>query len=102
MPQFDLYKNPRAGQYPLLLDVQTDLLSQLSTRVVVPLAKLEKYPAARLKRLNPTVTTGGIEYVLVVPLLAAIPKVALGKSIGSLATSRTEIIAALDLLLTGT
>ncbi|HYU15126.1 MAG TPA: CcdB family protein [Candidatus Acidoferrum sp.] len=33
--------------------------------------------------------------------LAAVPKTALGETVGSLASRRTELIAALDLLLTG-
>ncbi len=40
MTQFDVYENANdetAGTVPYLLDVQTDLLDSLSTRVVVPL-----------------------------------------------------------------
>lgn len=42
MPQFDVYRNrnPRSRRsIPYLLDVQSDLLTALSTRVVVPLIK---------------------------------------------------------------
>jgi toxin CcdB len=102
MAQFDVFRNPRVGLYPLLLDVQADLLSQLATRVVVPLAKRDRYPATALARATPTASIAGIEYVLVVPLLASIPKTALGKPVGSLTSRRADIIAALDLLLTGT
>jgi toxin CcdB len=101
MAQFDVFRNLRAGLYPLLLDVQADLLSQLATRVVVPLAKRDRYPAIALARATPVANIAGIEYVLLVPLLAAIPKAALGKTVGSLTSRRAEIIAALDLLLTG-
>lgn len=37
MAQFDLYRSPRAGVYPLVLDVQADLHGRLETRAVVPL-----------------------------------------------------------------
>ena len=40
MPQFTVHRNPNPGSkaaYPLLLDVQSDLLADLGTRVVVPL-----------------------------------------------------------------
>ena len=37
MAQFDVYKNPRGGLYPYVLDVQTDLLTSLATRIVVEL-----------------------------------------------------------------
>jgi toxin CcdB len=41
VPQFDVYRNPDAStrsRFPYLLDIQSDLLDSLSTRVVVPLA----------------------------------------------------------------
>jgi len=44
MAQFDVCTNPNpasAKRIPYLLDVQSDLLSSLATRVVVPLATLE-------------------------------------------------------------
>jgi hypothetical protein len=31
MAQFDVCRNPRRGLFPLLLDVQSDLLSELAT-----------------------------------------------------------------------
>ena len=40
MPQFTAHRNRNAAtraRYPLLLDVQTDLLEDLGTRVVIPL-----------------------------------------------------------------
>ncbi|PTL90906.1 hypothetical protein C6W88_14295 [Halomonas litopenaei] len=39
MPQFDVYANPSAStkrMYPYLLDIQSDTLSELATRIVVP------------------------------------------------------------------
>ena len=41
MPQFAVYKNRNEatrGRFPLLLDVQSDLLEPLKTRIVVPLS----------------------------------------------------------------
>jgi hypothetical protein len=34
MPQFDVHKDRKGKLYPLLLDVQADLLSHLDTRTV--------------------------------------------------------------------
>ena len=101
MPQFDIYRNPRKRRYPVLLDVQDDLLSQLSTRVVVPLMTLERYGARPITRLNPTATIDGTEYVAVFQELAAIPASVLGKPIGSLADQRFDFVTAIDLLFTG-
>jgi len=44
MPQFSLYRNRNPAsraRFPLLLDIQSDLLEPLATRVVVPLAPAE-------------------------------------------------------------
>lgn len=101
MAQFDLYKNPRRGDYPFLLDVQAEELSQLSTRVVVPLMTIKRYGARPITHLNPTARIRNLEYVLVFQELAAIPAAVLDKPVGSLAERRYELIAAVDLLFTG-
>ena len=100
MAQFDLYKNPRASKtYPLVVDVQAELFAQLESRVVVPLSPRDRYPAPVLARAMPLVSVDGEDYALVVPAMAAIARNTLGKPVGSLARHRTDILAALDLLL---
>jgi toxin CcdB len=101
MGQFDVHEHARGGRYSLLLDVQSELLSSLATRVVVPLAMAKGFGAKPISRLNPTLKHGGVEYLIVVQELAAVPKSALGRRVMSLAERRADIIAALDLLLTG-
>jgi toxin CcdB len=68
----------------------------------VPLAPRRKYGATPIKRLNPIVSVRGVEYIAVVQELAAIPTRELGEVHGSLLAQRNELIAALDLLFTGT
>lgn len=107
MAQFEVFRNPRGGRYPLLLDVQADLLSPLATRVVVPLERLDRHgapgPSGRraITHLNPMATVRRVQYVLVFQELAAIPASALGARVCSLAARRDELIAAVDLLFTG-
>ncbi len=100
MAQFDVFKSPRGGLYPFLLDIQADLLGSLATRVVVPLIPLKKY-GKPITRLHPTAMIAGVEYVLKFHDLAAIPANVLVRPVDSLAHRRTELIAALDLLFTG-
>ena len=100
--QFDIYANPRAGDYPLLLDIQADLLSSLATRVVVPLMKRKRLGRAHLTRLNPIIAVEGTEYAALFQEMAAIPRAALGARVASMADRRVEFVAAIDLLLTGT
>ena len=101
MAQFDVHLDRLGKLYPLLLDVQADLLSHLATRVVVPLAVKKKYPATPIRRLNPIIIVRGTEYVAVFQELAAIASSELGAVRGSAAPYRSDLVAALDLMFTG-
>jgi toxin CcdB len=77
MPQFALYRNRNPvsrTRFPLLLDIQSDLLEPLATRVVVPLT----------------------------PQVAGISARELGPVAGNLAADQDTIVAAIDFLLAGT
>lgn len=100
MAQFDVYKNPGGGMYPLLLDVQADILGTLASRVVVPLVSAKQFTRP-IRRLHPTVTIGGVTYVMKFHDLVSIPVASLGLRVTSLADRRNDLIAALDLLFTG-
>jgi len=101
MAQFDLHRNPRGGTYPLLLDVQADVLARLATRVVVPLISVKRHGARPITRLNPVVHVDDEDYVVLFQELAAIATSALGDRVGSLADRRAELVALADLLFTG-
>jgi toxin CcdB len=101
MPRFDVHKDRKGALYPLLLDVQADLLSHLDTRVVVPLAPKRRYPARPMRIINPVLVIHGVEYIAVFQELAAILSSELGDVVGSVAAHRTEVVAALDFMFTG-
>jgi len=86
---------------PFLLDVQADLLSSLSTRVVVPLYRKDAAAARVIAHLTPLLEFQGKTYVAMIPELAGVPRRVLGASAGDMTSARVEIIAALDLLFTG-
>jgi len=86
---------------PFLLDVQSDLIAELGTRVVVPLLTASAMKGKILKTLTPTFEIEGRQYVMVTPQLAGIAKKQLGTRVAELSAQRDEIIAALDLLITG-
>ena len=53
MARYDVYPNPGQNpQVPFLLDVQSDLLSVLDTRVVVPLRRLDRGGSAQLDSIS--------------------------------------------------
>ena len=104
MAQFSIHKNknPKSkAAYPLLANVQSDLLSDLQTRVVVPLAKVTALRKKPIKDLTPIVDVDGSKYLLLIPQLAGISTNELGPPVGSISGHRDEIVAALDFLITG-
>ncbi|MEX2124799.1 MAG: CcdB family protein [Woeseia sp.] len=104
MPQFAVHRNPNRATkaaVPLLLDIQSDLLEELDTRVVVPLYKSASLKGGIIKILTPGVEVDGKMYIAVTPQLAGIPRKALGAQVADLSERRYDIIAALDLLVTG-
>jgi toxin CcdB len=104
MAQFDVYRNSNAAsraRIPYLLDVQSDLLDILATRVVVPLCKPEVLGGKPAERLNPEFEVEGRKVLMLAPEMAGVPRKALGEHVGNLASHRRAIIGALDLVLTG-
>jgi toxin CcdB len=104
MPCFDVYHN--SGEYaevtPYLLDVQSDLLQGLETRIVIPLRRRDRFPAVSLPaNLMSTFEIEGVECLLETPKLAAVPLRLLKTPIASLASRQFEITAALDFLFQG-
>ena len=59
MARFDIFKS--RGELGYLLDVQSDLLSGLNTRVVVPLLPKSSAPTPA-QRLNPVFSIEGQEF----------------------------------------
>src|SRR5437764_13702453 len=100
MTQFTVYKNTRAA-IPFLLDIQNELLNGLETRVVVPLHPASALKGKVLKTLTPLLVIEGESFVMLTPQLAGIPKSELGAPVAQVQQYRAEIIAAIDLLVTG-
>lgn len=104
MAQFDVYRNPNPAtreRVPFLLDVQSDLLDPLVTRVVVPLCRPQALRGKAAERLNPAFEVEGRKMVLLTPELAGVSAKALGEKVANLAHERAAIIAALDIVFTG-
>ena len=104
MAQFDIYRNPNAAtraRIPYLLDVQSDLLDSLATRIVVPLCKPDVLSGKPAERLNPAFEVEGRKLFMLTLELAGVSRRALGERVTNLAAERAAIIAALDLAITG-
>ncbi|MDR7119965.1 CcdB family protein [Rheinheimera soli] len=104
MAQFDVYANPGSHSkvhYPYLVDIQSAVLTSLATRIVVPLGRSSAFGGEAMKGLTPQISFDGEELLLLTPQVASIPQKQLRKPVGSLAHFRDQIVAALDLAITG-
>lgn len=104
MAQFSVYRNPDPAsrkRVPLFLDVQSRLISELGTRVVVPLCPAAQVREQVMKTLTPVFEIGGTRYAMITPQIAGLSRKQIGKRVCDLETRRDEIIAALDFLITG-
>jgi hypothetical protein len=100
MAQFDVLRTRTGATYPFVVDLQADLHAKLITRIVVPLVQRTRY-AQPATRLTPIVSVRNVDHVALFPLLAAVPSSALGEVVASLVAQRGALIAARDLLVTG-
>jgi len=104
MAQFVVYENTNRSTkkvYPYLLDIQCDLLDELRTTVVIPLALKSKTGAATISRLCPVLKIDNLDYIAVTQQIAGIDRKILGNQICDLSGYRTEMIAALDFIFSG-
>jgi toxin CcdB len=86
---------------PFLLDVQSDVISVLATRVVVPLYRKENMHSKAMTRLTPVVKVKNKSLIAMVPEMAGIHQRELGTIVGDLSSARADVLQAIDLLLTG-
>jgi toxin CcdB len=97
MARFDIYKGAQARG--LLLDIQSDLLDEFGSRVVVPLLPAEGMQS--VSRLHPEFVINDERYIMSTHLIFAIPVDRLGAKIGSLAHDDLVIMSAVDKLFSG-
>jgi toxin CcdB len=96
--RFNVYQSNSGSGY--LLDVQSDILSGLNTRVVVPLLSRNESPHPA-GRLNPTFEIEGELTIMATQFIAAISESELTHSVSNLNDYHHEITEALDMLFTG-
>lgn len=104
MGQFWAYQNPNPrtrAQYPYLLDIQSDLLSGLRTTIVIPLTPTRIAAPVSLSRLNPAFVLGDESFTAMTQEMAGVDRKQLGAQAYNLSAYRSEIISAVDFVLSG-
>ncbi|MEW5424373.1 CcdB family protein [Amorphus sp. 3PC139-8] len=84
----------------LVVNLQSDFLDWLDTRLVAPLIPLDKSPPPA-RYLNPIFSLDGDQFVLIIQSMAAVPTSALGATIADLSPQQDEITRALDMVFQG-
>lgn len=101
MSRFDVFANPGRNSHniPYLIDVQSNVISGLATRIVVPLRPLSSFSSMTLPPdLFPIIAINGEDYVMDTPQLGAIPASELKVNITSARSHQFAIQGALDRL----
>jgi len=102
--QYDVYPNPSPrmrDSYPFVVDIQSDLLKALATRMVVPLV-VTKLPVTNLpRRLCPVFVVQGQSLMLVPFEAAPLDKRHLRAKVGSMREHAHDIVAAMDTVMSG-
>lgn len=101
MARFDSYPNPgaQADTTLYLLDVQSDLLDGLDSRVASPLRKLGHFAKVKLPtRLTPVLQVVGKNYLLETPKLGSVTRHFLKASVACLADEQDQITSVMDFL----
>ncbi len=104
MEQFTLYKNENKNSkkaYPYFVDVQNDLLSDLNSRIVIPVSTQKALNSLNAKKLCPVIEIDGDTFVLLTHQITSVPCSILKKKVTTLEHYRYDILGAIDLLLTG-
>ncbi|HFD31681.1 MAG TPA: plasmid maintenance protein CcdB [Gammaproteobacteria bacterium] len=104
MSQFTVYKNKNSRTkktFPLLLDIQSDLLDQLRTTIVIPLGKHSIVKEQVITKLCPIIEIDGIKYAALTQQMAGIERVLLGAKVTNISDYRSEFIDAIDLIVSG-
>jgi toxin CcdB len=101
MSRFDIFANPGKNRrtIPYLVDVQSNMISGLATRIVVPLRPLPAFSSMTPPPdIFPVIAVNGEDYVMDTPQLGAIPSSELRVHIASAHAFQFEIQSALDRL----
>jgi toxin CcdB len=102
--QFDVYLNPSPkmrDRYPYIVDIQSDLLSGLATRMVMPLAISALSSDEVPRRLCPPIVVKGQMHLLIPFEAAPLDKRFLKRRIASIRECAHDIVSAADAVMSG-
>lgn len=104
MKQFTVYKNRSRNKqvYPYFIDIQTDMLSHLNTRLVMPLTQ-KTNSNSQIKTLTPVINIEQVDYVVLTTMITTTNEKNMKPEDIVIDAShlRDDIVAAIDLMILG-
>ena len=97
MARLDVRKLSQARGVSLVLEMQAELLDDITTVVVIPLVPLKSLPP--IAEVNPVVSVKGQELAVRVEQIVSIPRTRLGAVVDNLTREDYRIMRAVDRLL---
>ena len=104
MAQFLVYTNRNAASrkaFPFFVDIQSNLLRDLPTTVVIPLCAPASFAGEPITRLCPVVAFDGQQYLALTQQLAGIERKRLGDAVADISGYRDVLLAAVDFITSG-
>ncbi|ECB0128898.1 cytotoxin [Salmonella enterica subsp. enterica serovar Rissen] len=100
--QYMVYRNKgNSKAYPYLLDVQSDIIDELHTRMVIPLFPVSRLVNNPVKRLTPTLNVEGNDYLVMTHEMASIRLSQIGDEVMDVRSHRQTIKNAFDFIFDG-
>lgn len=102
--RFDVFENPSRREskaFPYVLVLQSELLDDMTTRVVAPLTPVAMLHGKPVARLHPRVEVDGEHYVVYIHLIGTLPAQKLNRRVAHLGEQHHDFVAALDHLFSG-
>lgn len=100
--QYYIYRNGSNNKrYPYLIDVQSDLVDLLTTRIVIPLVPSSLAEGKLPERICPLVEVEGEMFIVMTHEMASVDNAILREEVGSAMPWRAEIKGAMDFIFDG-
>lgn len=102
--QFDVYKNTDKDTnktYPYFIDIQTNLLETLNSRVVIPATPVKNANKEYPESLCPIISIQEKNFALLTHQITSVPVSMLREKALSAESIRNDIVAAIDFVVTG-
>ncbi len=104
MKQFAVYKNKSRNKqaYPYFIDVQADMLSDLNTRLIMPLTQ-KMNSNSQVKVLTPVITIDQIDYVVLTTMITTtdIKNLKVEDRVMNASHLRDQLVSAIDMMICG-